>query len=351
MNFVKERNFIVAYDCSLKVGAWDIISGQFIGKSGKPVKSIPQCFTYNNLPSWLHGNNDNLLLGYAVKWFRTEFCSNYSYNAYNRHCGENLECLLSVGLFPNSVSTLNSKIILNKDVVNYVKTELNYNYDSIRVQRYLAKKKFQQYCDTLPDWAKEVFTVLITDNIPYDYLKTMFSRIISERADMLYTGYNKKSEMRRLIENYYSISMNLYGKVEVEKNILTKYAILKYLDEEYKNAHYNEVLNKNNNKPWLYYENETFIVKPILTKEDFHNEGERQHNCVERLYMEKVYEGSTHIVTVRRKSDPNVNYITCEVSKRGNIVQYLAAFNRSVTDNDAINFKREYAIYLRNSRN
>ena len=50
MNFVKERNFIVAYYCGEKQGAWDIISGQFIGKSGKPVKSVPSCFTYNNLP-------------------------------------------------------------------------------------------------------------------------------------------------------------------------------------------------------------------------------------------------------------------------------------------------------------
>lgn len=350
MEFIKERNFIVAYFLGEKQGAWNITTGQFIGKSGKPVKTVPACFTYNNLPSWLY-NNKNDVLGYAIKWFRVNFCSKDSYNVYSRHCGENLERLLSVGLVPNGVSTLNSEIILNKDIINYVKTELDYNYDSIRIQRYLAKKKFQQYCDTLPDWAKEVFTVLITDNIPYDYLKTMLNRIISERADMLYTGYNKISEMRRLVENYYNISMTLYGKVEVEKNILTKYAILKYLDEEYKNTHYNEVLNKNNNKPWLYYENETFIVKPILTKEDFHNEGERQHNCVERLYMEKVYEGSTHIVTVRRKSDPNANYITCEVSKRGNIVQYLAAFNQFVIDYDAKQFKNEYAEHLKNSRN
>lgn len=350
MEFIKERNFIVAYLLGEKQGAWDITTRQFIGKSGKPVKSIPQCFTYNNLPSWLYGNNDDLL-GYAIKWFRTEFCNNYGYHAYSRHCGENFERLLSVGLFPNSISTLNSEIILNKDVVNYVKTELGYNYDLVRVQRYLTKKKFQQYCDTLPDWAKEVFTLLITANIPYDYLKTMLNRIINERADMLYTGYSKIVEIRKFIENYYNISMTLYGKVEVEKNILTKYAILKYLDEEYKNTHYNEILNKKNNKPWLYYKNETFIVKPILTKEDFHNEGERQHNCVERLYMEKVYEGSTHIVTIRRKSDPNMNYITCEVSKHGKIVQYLAAFNRSVTDYDAKQFKDEYAAHLENSRN
>jgi len=350
MEFIKERNFIVAYYCGEKQGAWNIISGQFIGKSGKPVKSVPSCFTYNNLPSYLVKENQNIL-AYAITWYRRGYCGNYNYNIYDSHCGENLERLLSVGLFPNGHYTLTQDIILNKDIINYCKTELNYNYDSVRVQRYLAEIKFKQYYNTLPNWAKDVFTSLITKNIPYDYLKTILNRIISERADMLYTGYNKTHEIANLIENYYNISITLYGKVEVEKNILTKYAILKYLEQEYKNTHYNEILKKKNDKAWLYYENETFIVKPILTKEDFHNEGERQHNCVERLYMEKVYEGSTHVVTVRRKSDPDTNYITCEVSNNGTIIQYLAAFNRSVTDNDAINFKREYAIYLKNSRN
>lgn len=349
MEFIKERNFIVAYCMGEKQGAWDIISGQFIGKSGKPVKTVPACFTYHNLPSFLVRENQNIL-AYAINWYRREHYSN-NYNTYDHHCGENLERLLSVGLFPNGHSTLTRDIILNKDIINYCKTELNYNYDSVRVQRYLAEIKFKQYCNTLPDWAKEVFTSLIAENIPYDYLKTMLNRIISERADMLYVGYSKTPEMRKLVKEYYNISMILYGKVEVEKNILTKYAILKYLEKEYKDTHYNEILKKRNDKLWLYYENDTFVVKPILTKEDFHNEGERQHNCVERMYMEKVYNGETHVVTVRRKSDPDTNYITCEVSNNGIIVQYLTAFNRSVTDDDAINFKREYAAHLKNSRN
>lgn len=344
MEFIKERNFIVAYCMGEKQGAWDIISGQFIGKSGKPVRGVPQCFTYNNLPGWMNNQQGNNL-GYAIKWFRSQL-----YDVYNRHIGENFERLLSVGLFPNSGYSLNQEIILNKDIINYCKTELDCNYDFARVQRYLAEKKFKQYYDTLPDWAKDVFTALITENIPYEYLKTMLNRIINERADMLYTGYGKVIEIKKLIKNYYNISMTLYDKVEVEKNILTKYAILKYLEQEYKDTHYNEILKKRNDKAWLYYENETFIVKPILTKEDFHNEGERQHNCVERLYMEKVYSGETHIVTVRRKSNPNTNYITCEVSNNGIIIQYLAAFNYSVTEDDAINFKREYATHLKNSR-
>ena len=352
MEFIKERNFIVAYYCGEKQGAWNITTGQFIGKSGKPVKTVPSCFAYRNLPSYLVTENQNIL-GYAIRWFRYEYCSDNRnvFNIYNHKCGENFERLLSVGLFPNSHYTLTQEIVLNKEIINYCKTELHYSYDYTRIQRHIAETKFKQYCDTLPNWAKNIFTALITENMPYDYLKTMLNRIISERANMLYNGYNKEHEIQNLIMNYYNISMDLYGKVEVEKNILTKYAILKYLAEEYKNAHCNEVLNKKNNKPWLYYENETFIVKPILTKEDFHNEGEAQHNCVERLYMEKVYNGETHVVTIRRKDNPNDSYITCEVSNNRYIVQYLAAFNHTPNDYDAIQFKKEYATHLKNSRN
>ena len=348
MEFIKERNFIVAYLLGEKQGAWDIITGQFIGKSGKPVKSVPACFTYRNLPSWLD-NDCNNILSYAITWFREEFGNNHRW-AYTRDCGANFEKLLSVGLFPRRAATLDENIILNKDIINYVKTEKRGQYDLQCIQKYIARIKYEKYIETIPEWAQKVFISLVLE-LSYDYLKTMLNRIISERADMLYEEYNKIGAIENLIINYYNISMTLYGKVEVEKNILTKYAILRYLDEEYKNTHYNEVLKQKNDKPWLYYENETFIVKPILTKEDFHSEGERQHNCVERMYMEEVYNGKTHVVTVRRKIDPDKNYITCEVNNRGHIVQYLAACNRSVTDDDAIQFKGEYATHLKNSRN
>ena len=76
MEFRKERNFIVAYDGVIKMGAWDISNGSFIGKSGKPVKNVPSCFTYRNLPSWRGtGAND---LAYAIYWYRTNLSDDYT---------------------------------------------------------------------------------------------------------------------------------------------------------------------------------------------------------------------------------------------------------------------------------
>jgi hypothetical protein len=342
MKFVKERNLIVAYDYSLKVGAWDITTGQFIGKSGKPVKSVPQCFTFRYLPSW---RSDNLL-GYAIYWYRNKFTHDYDPD-YDEEKGARFEQLLSLGLFPNDPETLNNKLNLTKKIVDYVKEECNSYYNAYRVNKYLTMIQYEQYVNTLPDWAKEVFAGLFNADFPIDYIKTVLNRVINEHVEAMYEGYNQASYIEEMLAWYYKTSMKMFGKVEVEKNFLTKYAVLKYLEAEYKKAHYNEELAKNNDKKWLYYENDTFIVKPLLTKEDFHKEGEAQRNCVERLYMEKVYKGSTHVVTVRLKTNPDKSYITCEVANDGRIYQYLAFGNSTPSDGAARDFKNEYQQHLK----
>ena len=339
MEFKKERNFIVAYDGVIKLGAWDISNGSFIGKSGKPVKTVPSCFTYHNLPSFRRGTND---LAYAVYWYRANLSNNYT-----NVMGAHFEQLLSLGLFPSGTNSLYEKPNLNKKIVEYLKEKNHGYYDVNKVTCYLTLIQHEQYINALPDWAQEVFSNLLRNNFPIDYIKTALNRVINEHVDaFIKDTFYVSGKIFDMLKDYYDISMKLFNKVEIEKNFLTKYAILKYLAEEYKNKHYNDELAKNNDKPWLYYENETFIVKPILTKEDFHIEGEAQRNCVERMYMEKVYKGQTHVVTVRRKSDPNMSYITCEVSEDGSIWQYLARCNETPKEQDARNFKTEYTQHL-----
>lgn len=345
MNFIKERNLIVAYDGSLKVGAWDITTGQFIGKSGNPIKGVPQCFTFSHLPDWPSEG----LFGYAIYWYRTKFTHSYDPD-YNEEKGARFEQLLSLGLFPSDIETLNYKLNLTKKIVDYVKEKCNNYYNAFQVNKYLTMIQYEQYVNTLPDWAKEVFSSLLNADYPVDYIKTVLNRVINEHVEAMYEGYNQAGYIRDMLAWYYKTSMKMFGKVEVEKNFLTKYAVLKYLEKEYRDAHYNEELAKYNDKKWLYYENDTFVVKPLLTKEDFHKEGEAQRNCVERLYMEKVYKGQTHVVTVRLKTNPNKSYITCEVTNDGNIYQYLAFGNSTPQDEAAKNFKKEYQQHLKTTR-
>ena len=350
MEFIKERNFIVAYEDGVKMGAWNITTGQFIGKRGLPVKSTPACFNYDNLPGNRYDMDTSRLLGYAIRTYRGWLADGWHrYTAVN---GARMEQLLSVGLMPHDFDTLENDLILNKKIINYVKEQHRGVYIASRVNEYVARLEYQSYLDTLPEWASNVFINLVREkNLPIDYIKSALNRIVNEHADALWGSSlcTIVNNTKNMISQYYSISMQLYDKVEVERNFLTKYAILQYLQVEYKNKHYNEGLSKANDKPWLYFENEEYFARPILTKEDFHFEGENQHNCVERLYMERVYNKNTHIVSIRLKRAPKETCITCEVSNDGRIIQYLERFNSHPTSAEARNFYNAYQRHIHNA--
>lgn len=298
MEFKKERNFIVAYDGEEKQGAWNILTGEFIGKRGTVVKSVPRCFVYENLTGDI--------LGRAVKFYRDNsyiWQNLYGNSVYQDKYVARFESLISVGLLPYTVSDLASNIRLTKDVVNYCKERGVYFY-ATDVNNYLATKQYKDYLAGKPDWVKDVFTILITEGkLPIDYIKKMLDRIILEHVYkyLIYTP-----NIAKFITKYYKKSIALYGEVKVVPNIFSNYINLLYLYDEYENTRYNELLNKHNNKSWLYFENDTFVVRPLLTKEEFHAEAEAQNNCVERMCMGKVKDGETHVVVVRRKTDPDI---------------------------------------------
>ena len=96
----------------------------------------------------------------------------------------------------------------------------------------------------------------------------------------------------------------------------------------------------------LFFEDKNFTVLIPTTADEFKEEADYQQNCVFRLYYPKVRACSTHVVFIRKKSDINTPYITCEVTDCGEIIQYLARFNHEVTDDDARAFKVAYQKYL-----
>ena len=96
----------------------------------------------------------------------------------------------------------------------------------------------------------------------------------------------------------------------------------------------------------LFFEDENFTILIPTTADEFKKEADYQDNCVFRLYYPRVKNCSTHVVFIRKKSDINTPYITCEVSNCGEIIQYLARFNRDVADDDAKAFKIAYQEFL-----
>lgn len=97
----------------------------------------------------------------------------------------------------------------------------------------------------------------------------------------------------------------------------------------------------------LQFEDDNFIVRVPMTSAEVVDEGVAQHNCVGRLYLPSLIDKSLHIVFVRRKSDPETSYITCEVYNNGGIGQYLLRYNEHIDrDSPEHEFKRKYQNFL-----
>lgn len=111
-------------------------------------------------------------------------------------------------------------------------------------------------------------------------------------------------------------------------------------------AEFDKLLNENNNKNWLYFEDETFMCRPLLTCAQFHDEATQQNNCVERMYLKNCAHGETHIVSIRRKSSPDTSCITCEINNDYEIVQYLHANNSQEFKKDEEVFYKKLKAHL-----
>lgn len=92
---------------------------------------------------------------------------------------------------------------------------------------------------------------------------------------------------------------------------------------------------------WWKYQDENFIVVVPQTVADIKEEGEKQNNCVGRLYTQQVINGLTQVVFIRKRECPEKSYITCEVNNDGFIRQFLLACNRRV-EKDSIEQKFYY---------
>lgn len=118
----------------------------------------------------------------------------------------------------------------------------------------------------------------------------------------------------------------------MEEPVRTKNPIFIALDdiikryEANKNKILDDCIRKSNDKPYLYFEDATFVARPLLSAAEIHTEAQQQANCLERLYLNKIAKGETNVVVVRRKKEPDTAYITCEV-KNGAIVQWKTYYN------------------------
>lgn len=351
MNMRKERDILMVYEDGKARGGFRITDGAWIGVKGSVVKNNPAALGKWALDEFIDHTEDynEKALAYAINFYREHFTNGYY--GITKERVQRLEALASVGLCPVSVYALDNNVRLTKELVEYVKTVRNGMYDDRVVNEFKVFKNYRQIIEDpeMPSWTKEFFREYFGNNfdIPVTYLYSAIKRCAQEKVVEL-TRRTKLMTFRFLSEiiiDYYKISMELFGSVKVERNFLTRYSELCALKIKYDDEHYNEVLKKHNDLSALYYEDETYIIRPLLTREEFHDEGEQQHNCVERMYMGRVHDGNTHVVQVRRKNSPNKALITCEVLNNGRIYQWLA-FGNQTPSAEYVSLKRAYAQHL-----
>ena len=95
----------------------------------------------------------------------------------------------------------------------------------------------------------------------------------------------------------------------------------------------------------LTFETDTHIVIIPTTIAELRDEGKAQGNCVGG-YGSAVGNKERNVVFIRRKDNPNRAYITCDITRRGTINQYLAHHNSYVKDREDLDFEALYQAHL-----
>lgn len=350
MNYRKERNFIVAYDGENCRGKWNILTNEFIGIKGAVVKGKPKAFTMSAMTVYETYNLESNKPFISALEYVHDVINNY--NAFVPEFGARLEEIVSLGLSISCYDCtyrfiISDKTPLTKEVVDFIKSEFHGRYGERAISEYTFKVENRAFLSRIDEqdreWAEQLLHRAILSEMPLDFVRGMIIRGLHEKVQATKSAY----DFHNILYHWYQMITKMHDTLEVKHNILTNYSILSWVYKQYEDAHYNDALVLNNDKPWLYFEDDTFVVIPLLSREAFRIEAEAQHNCVENMYMARVHDGLTHVVAVRRKSDKDKPFITCEVSNSGRICQYLYQFNNHVhRDTPEANFYEAYQEHL-----
>jgi hypothetical protein len=102
-------------------------------------------------------------------------------------------------------------------------------------------------------------------------------------------------------------------------------------------------------KDKILFENDLFKIVLPEKPCDLIKEGVTMHHCV-GSYVDKVLQGDCLIVFIRKKENPDLSYITCELKKTDkgfDIYQYYLAYDRYIADEQDLKFKQEYECFLK----
>jgi len=350
--YKKEKNFYHFYqEGKVKPYSLDVNTGILYGLNGKPISRFPT--------------------GLKQYWQSYSHCSAYT-NTFV------LNLLSSFCLDLNSLTEWANRLKLcdRIDALNTpylekyfgnINSEENINYIIKNFSRF-AKKVLalegKTYIRTILIEMRLEDAFTLYKNYPEEVVKAFFERhqVFNEPEKndlMLYYAVHGLIEYHRDSESKYSpyeirdkvnTFFNMCEKVDIKpkkedffKQYVTVAKTYRIKQEEINNEKIKEQLNKHN---WN-FEDENFIIIVPQTSKDFEEEAKQQSNCVFSSYLNCVINKETNIVFIRKKNNITKSYITCEITNRGLIRQFLFAYNRSIeVDTPEYNFYQNFQKWL-----
>ena len=364
----REKNIICFLaDDKTKPYKFDVNTGVFYGLGGKPIKSCPTGFG-----TWLERNyrtNNIVYMMYTVR------SNPQSYNmGWNIPTMDRLsevatlfaiaDKLGSIGYTFKSYDECRKETLTDinktfKDFAKYIRE--NPDGTIAKYQTVGAKERWLRSHKLVADGhlTEEVIEMLWKYKNYYDNDRTALVAYYITHG--LYDFYNIEKQSERFsngnnvgamfdkIKQYFDLCEKLNVKPEKE-DMLRSYVNLRRTYVLNQTQLDMAALEKQYAKhPCLAFENDIFTVVIPKTRDDFLTEANAQQNCVYSYYLPDVIKGKTNVVFIRRKTNPDKPYITCEVDNNGRIRQYLGFANNRPDDADARDFQNVYADHLRNN--
>lgn len=336
--------FVVTLDSGKKT-YFDFVDGNIYGVSGKVVKD----FSAEAKKILKSKENENFLAMYFYERTLTwSYCSTLKrwpislvetiYSLYGNRYSVSMLSEIAEFCYKKNFKLDKKGVKILTEALSSMEIDGNRNY--LRLDSYELENKILEISYNLPavviPFISNADTNEMRNYIVEDAQKIAF-RYEHENWDYL--------DGDRRVYHYVYRYIQLCNLLHHERTYKNLYQSLCMMEKEKSLMDDKLCLEYQKNAP-LFFEDENFTVLIPTTANEFKKEADYQDNCVFRLYYPRVKDCSTHVVFIRKKSDINTPYITCEVNNCGNIIQYLTRFNRDVEDDDAKAFKTAYQEFL-----
>lgn len=354
---IKEKNIITFIDDNNeKVGTYDINSGIFYGKSGRALtkwsNKIQQVFRDDRndcaIVKISYGHAHNLNEAY-------ENIRNY---------GKYLDRLFNIGIpesalygfysfdnFPNEAFF--ELMVKNKDYIQKVK-EKQLVFSTREYKRYVCdttiKSILSKYNCQLTEVQIKALTYIYEAFEDKKYIDFCIKVIANPKyhldISIDFSNTNIEPTVSDILNmfRYYYRACHALNREYNSKDFFNDLHRVTQLYKIYTSKSSDEIFIKHINPNILSFEDENFIVICPKNKNDLVTEGQSMHNCV-GSYWTRVVQGKCAVVFIRKKTAPDVSYITCEIGTDGTINQYLESFNKTPSS-FAHNFYKKYQKFL-----